>query len=91
MRKAVDLVFELLPHAAGLPAPKHVFELIWPVRVLACLMCKDPSEHSAVRQYCPNPILQWGEARVREKERKRMGWTFPDEWPDQGSNEAGAA
>jgi hypothetical protein len=88
---AVDLVFELLPRAAGLPATEDVFELIWPTRVLACLMCKDPSEHPAVREYCLNPILRWGQARVREEVRQRMGWTFPDEWPGLGSGEAGAA
>lgn len=86
VRRAVDLVFELLPRAAGLPTPEGVFELIWPTRVLACLMCKDPSEHPTVRKYCLNPILQWGQARVREEVRNRMGWTFPDEWPDRSSN-----
>jgi len=58
VRRAVDLLFELLPRAAGLPAAEDGFELIWPTRVLACLMCKDPSEHPAVREYCLNPILR---------------------------------
>jgi hypothetical protein len=82
MREAVSLTFELLPRAAGLPTPDEIFRLIWPVCVLACLMCKDPSKHSAVREHCLNPILRWGEARVRDEVRERMGWTFPDEWPE---------
>ncbi|MFC9971486.1 hypothetical protein ACFVH6_11400 [Spirillospora sp. NPDC127200] len=82
-RKAVDLVFELLPQAAGLPAPDGMFQLIWPVRLLACLICKDPSEHETVRRYCLNPILQQGEAQARAEVLKHMAEVFPNEWPAQ--------
>jgi hypothetical protein len=91
VRRAVGLVFELMPRTAGLPAPKDMFRLIWPVRVLACLMCKDPSKHPAVRTNCLNPILKWGEARVRDEVRERMGWAFPAEWPDLGKSGSGVA
>lgn len=91
VRRAVDLVFDLLPRAAGLPAAEDVFELLWPVRALACLMCKEPSKHQIVRDQCLNSILRCGRAGVRDEIRHRMGWAFPEEWPDLGPGETGEA
>ncbi|MFC5187283.1 hypothetical protein [Actinomadura harenae] len=83
IKASVDVVWrsvEQAPRAVGLPGPEDLFELIWPIRVLALLMCKDPSEHPAVREHCLNPVMRWGEVRMREEVKARLRWSFPEEW-----------
>ncbi|MEV4252553.1 hypothetical protein AB0J52_05230 [Spirillospora sp. NPDC049652] len=86
IKASVDAVWKQLPRAAGLPAAEDIFELIWPIRVLALLMCKDPSAHPAVREQCLNPVMRWGEVRMRDEVKDRLRWAFPDEWPSHGPN-----
>ncbi|WP_242882146.1 hypothetical protein [Actinomadura litoris] len=56
-----------------------VAPLLWPIRVLAVLMCPDASGHPAVRRYCWDPIVRHGGAEVRQKVRERLTQMFPDD------------
>jgi hypothetical protein len=81
VRRAVDLVFEHLPRAAtGGIAVEDALRLIWPARVLAVLMCREPRRHRAVREYCVRPIVQYGRAEVRERVKERLQDAFPLDW-----------
>ncbi len=53
--------------------------LVWPVRVIAVLMCPDASRHPAVREYCWDPIVQHGSAEVRQIVRERLTQVFPED------------
>ncbi|WP_034486098.1 hypothetical protein [Actinomadura oligospora] len=81
---SVGLVWDQLPRAVTGLAPKDIFQLIWPVRILALFMCKDPSAHRAVRLYCLNPAVRWGKAAVSEEIKNRLRLAFPEEWPLPG-------
>ncbi|MGI5422178.1 hypothetical protein [Actinomadura luteofluorescens] len=82
IRRAVALVFEHLPSivTGGLVAA-DVFPLVWPVRALAVLMCREPRRHEAVRVYCVNPIVEYGSAEIREQVKERLRQAFPIDWP----------
>lgn len=64
---------------AALLAHGNIEPLIWPIRVLAVLMCPDASRHSAVREYCWEPIIRYGSAEVRQEVRERLTRVFPDD------------
>jgi hypothetical protein len=82
IERAVELVFEHLPRiATGGIAIHDAFKLIWPARVLAVLMCREPRRHPAVREYCVKPIVQHGTAEIRERVKDRLRQAFPVEWP----------
>lgn len=81
IKRAVDLVFEHLPRAAiGGLTFEDAFRLIWPARVLAVLMCREPRRHPAVRAYCVNPIVEHGEAEIKERVKDRLRQAFPSDW-----------
>ncbi|MWA04951.1 hypothetical protein F8568_032220 [Actinomadura sp. LD22] len=82
IERAVSLVFEQLPRlVTGGVAVGDVFRLIWPVRVLAVLMCREPRRHWAVRRYCIEPIVEHGSAEIRQKVKDRLREAFPADWP----------
>lgn len=86
IERAVDLVFKHLPRiATGGIAIEDAFVLIWPARVLAVLMCREPRRHLAVREYCIKPIVRYGVAEIREKIKERLRQAFPFEWPGQSA------
>ncbi|TDE33474.1 hypothetical protein [Actinomadura sp. 6K520] len=82
IKRAVELVFEYLPSLAtgGLPAT-DVSSLVWPVRLLAVLMCREPRRHPAVLEYCVKPITEHGPAEIREHVKDRLREAFPPHWP----------
>ncbi|MFC5753331.1 hypothetical protein [Actinomadura rugatobispora] len=90
IRRAVELVFEHLPRAAtgGITAD-DAFRLIWPARVLAVLMCREPRRHPAVREYCVKPIVEYGAAEIREQVKDRLRQAFPLEWPAPSATDPG--
>lgn len=82
IERAVELVFKHLPRiATGGISVEAAFGLIWPVRVLAVLMCREPRRHPAVRKYCVKPIIRYGGAEIREQVKDRLRKAFPHEWP----------
>jgi hypothetical protein len=73
---------------ATLLAGGDAHRLLWPVRVVAVLMCPDASRHPAVRQHCWEPIVRLARAEVRGAVRERLGEAFPqDLWfpPNRGA------
>ena len=85
IERAVELVFKHLPRAVtGGLAAQDAFGLIWPARVLAVLMCREPRRHPAVRVYCVKPIVEHGTARIKEEVKDRLRQAFPLEWPGPG-------
>lgn len=82
IKRAVELVFEYLPPlATGGLVTKDVSSLLWPVRVLALLMCREPRRHPAVLEYCVKPITEHGQAEIREQVKDRLQEAFPLHWP----------
>lgn len=82
IRRAVALVFEYLPGiVTGGVVAGDVFPLVWPVRALAVLMCREPRRHEAVRVYCVRPIVEYGSAEIREQVKERLRQAFPFDWP----------
>ncbi|MFD0856760.1 hypothetical protein ACFQ07_31295 [Actinomadura adrarensis] len=66
---------------ATLLANGDVQSLLWPVRVIAVLMCPDASRHPAVREHCWEPIVHHARAEVRHAVRERLTQVFPhDPW-----------
>ncbi len=66
---------------AALLAGGDVQRLLWPVRVIAVLMCPDAANHRAVREHCWDPIVRHAKADVRDVVRDRLTQTFPkDPW-----------
>ncbi|MEU6748504.1 hypothetical protein ABZ914_20000 [Spirillospora sp. NPDC046719] len=57
----------------------QVDSLIWPIRVIAVLMCPDASRHPTVRRYCWDPIIRHGAAKVRDEVQERLAQVFPDD------------
>ncbi|MFB4315253.1 hypothetical protein [Actinomadura sp. 21ATH] len=91
IRRAVELVFEQLPRAAtGGVAVEDAFRLVWPARVLAVLMCREPRRHPAVLEYCVKPITREGSAQVREQVKDRLRQAFPATWPAPPGSVPGA-
>ncbi|MEW2352357.1 hypothetical protein [Spirillospora sp. NPDC029432] len=83
IRQAVELVFEHLPRAAtGGIAVEDAFRLVWPARVLAVLMCREPRRHPAVLEYCVRPIVDYGTAEIREQVKDRLRQAFPLYWSE---------
>jgi hypothetical protein len=60
--------------------------LIWPARVLAVLMCREPRRHRAVREYCVKPIVEKGTAKIKEEVKDRLRQAFPFEWPGSSAS-----
>ncbi|MEO3788477.1 hypothetical protein ABGB12_34555 [Actinocorallia sp. B10E7] len=75
-------VLEAMAVVSGVP-PVPLLErgetILWPIRVIAVLMCPDASRHEAVREHCWAPILRHGEASVRQEVRDRLAQVFPDD------------
>lgn len=63
---------------ATLLASGDLQPLLWPIRVIAVLMCPDASRHPAVRKYCWEPIVRHGSAEIREVVRERLSQVFPE-------------
>jgi hypothetical protein len=81
IERAVELVFKHLPRVAtGGISVESAFRLIWPARVLAVLMCREPRRHRAVREYCVKPIVNYGTAQIKEDVKKRLRLAF--DWPE---------
>jgi hypothetical protein len=82
IERAVKLVFKHLPRVAtGGISVEGALRLIWPARVLAVLMCREPRRHPAVREYCVKPIAKYGTARIKEEVKDHLRQAFPLEWP----------
>ncbi|TYB41888.1 hypothetical protein [Actinomadura chibensis] len=64
---------------ATLLAAGDVQRLLWPIRVIAVLMCPDASRHAAVRQHCWEPIVRLARAEVRDTVRERLAGAFGDD------------
>lgn len=64
---------------AALLASGDVQRLLWPIRVIAVLMCPDASRHPAVRQHCWEPIVRLARAEVRDIVRERLTLVFPED------------
>ncbi|MBX6769170.1 MAG: hypothetical protein IRY90_18810 [Actinomadura rubrobrunea] len=78
---AAGSLFEAVPlPVRGVLGSDDIFELIWPIRVLAVVMCKDPSKHEAVCQYCLDPICVFARAKVRTEVRDRLLENLKREW-----------
>jgi hypothetical protein len=83
IKRAVDLVFRHLPRVAtGGISAEGAFRLIWPARVLAVLMCREPRRHWAVRKYCVNPIVDFGTARIKDEVKDRLRRAFRLDYED---------
>jgi hypothetical protein len=88
IERAVDLVFKHLPRVAtGSITVEDAFRLIWPARVMAVLMCREPRRHSAVCDYCVKPIVRYGAAEIRKRVKDRLRQAFPLDWPGPPSPE----
>lgn len=86
IERAVELVFEQLPRfVTGGVTVDDIFRLIWPARVLAVLMCREPRRHWSVRLYCVQPIVEYGPAKIREEVKDRLRNAFPVDWPPPDS------
>lgn len=84
---AVKLVFKHLPRiAAGGISLESGLRLIWPARVLAVLMCREPRRHPAVREYCVTPIVKYGAAKIKEEVKERLREAFSLEWPGSSAS-----
>lgn len=82
IKRAVELVFEYLPSlATGGLLTADASSLVWPVRLLAVLMCREPRCHPAVLEYCVKPITEHGPAEIREHVKDRLREAFPPHWP----------
>ncbi|GAA4081226.1 hypothetical protein [Actinomadura miaoliensis] len=78
---ATRSLFENVPLAARMAlGSDDLLELIWPIRVLAIVMCKDPSKHEAVCRYCLDPICASARAEVRTEVRDRLLGNLKREW-----------
>jgi hypothetical protein len=78
IKKAVELIFKHLPSiATGGISVEGGLRLIWPARVLAVLMCREPRRHRAVREYCVEPIMNKGAARIKEEVKHRLRRAWP--------------
>ena len=87
IEKAVELLFKHLPRiATGGMSVEDGLRLIWPARVLAVLMCREPRRHRTVREYCVEPILKYGKAKIKEKVKDRLRQAFPLEWRDSSES-----
>ncbi|MCO5972890.1 hypothetical protein [Actinoallomurus soli] len=83
IERAVELVFKHLPRVAtGGIAVQDAFNLIWPARILAVLMCREPRRHPAVREYCVKPIVRYGAAEIQARVKDRLRQAFPLDWPE---------
>ncbi|URM96953.1 hypothetical protein LUW76_22820 [Actinomadura madurae] len=61
--------------------------LLWPIRVIAVLMCPDASDHAMVREHCWYPVLRLARAEVRGAVRERFTQVFrEDPWFGLGHN-----
>jgi hypothetical protein len=90
IERAVELVFKHLPRVAtGGVAVEDAFGLIWPARVLAVLMCREPRRHPAVREYCVKPIIHYGAAEIRERVKDRLRQAFPLDWSGPSASAEG--
>lgn len=86
IERAVNLVFKHLPRVAtGSITVEDTFRLIWPARVLAVFMCREPRRHPAVREYCVKPIVRYGAAEIRERVKDRLRQAFPLDWPERSA------
>ncbi|TYK43092.1 hypothetical protein [Actinomadura decatromicini] len=66
---------------ATLLAGGDVQRLLWPIRVIAVLMCPDAARHAAVREHCWEPIVRLARAEVRDTVRERLTRAFgEDPW-----------
>jgi hypothetical protein len=87
IEKAVALLFNHLPRiATGGIFVEDGLRLIWPARVLAVLMCREPRRHRAVREYCVEPILKCGKAEIKEEVKERLRQAFPLDWRDSSAS-----
>lgn len=65
----------------ALLAGGDVRQLLWPIRVIAVLMCPDATDHPAVREHCLEPIARHAGAEVRAVVVERLTQVFPkDPW-----------
>ncbi|TDD60712.1 hypothetical protein E1293_45555 [Actinomadura darangshiensis] len=77
---------------AGLLACGDVQRLLWPIRVIAVLMCPDASHHPAVREHCWQPIIRFARAEIRDTVRERLKQVFTeDPWFAPGRDAPGWA
>jgi hypothetical protein len=84
---AVKLVFKHLPRVAtGGISVEGALRLIWPARVLAVLMCREPRRHPAVCEYCVKPIAKYGTARIKKEVKDHLRQAFPLEWPGSSAS-----
>lgn len=79
---------------AALLAAGDVHRLIWPIRIIAVLMCPDADDHPTVREHCLKPILALAHAEahevIRDIVRQRLAAAFPDDsWFDVYRNASG--
>jgi hypothetical protein len=89
--QAVELVFKHLPRVAtGGISIQGALRLIWPARVLAVLMCREPRRHRAVREYCVKPIVKHGTAQIRKEIKDHLRRAFPSDWSGLSTPEEGA-
>jgi hypothetical protein len=73
---------------ATLLASGDLQRLLWPIRVIAVLMCPDASRHQAVREHCWEPIVRLARAEIRDTVRERLTQVFTDDpWfaPDRNT------
>lgn len=82
MERAVELICEYLSRiATGGVAAEDVFRLVWPIRILAVLMCREPRRHPAILEYCIKPIVGHVAAAIREQVKDRLRQAFPLDRP----------
>ena len=90
IERAVKLVFKLLSKGVtGGISVEDALNLIWPARVLAVLMCREPRRHPAVREYCVKPIVEDGTARIKGEVKDRLGEAF--DWPEPSTSDEDAS
>ncbi len=81
---AVRATLKAITVAFPLPHPVSVDHLLWPLRILAILMCKAPERHESVSRCCLDPIAASTDEQVRsaiaETTKERLVRALPSDW-----------
>ncbi|MFI0371248.1 hypothetical protein ACH35V_25575 [Actinomadura sp. 1N219] len=81
---AVEAAWSAISHALPLGQLSGIGEALWPVRILAILMCKAPERHKNVSKCCLDPIAQGANETVRttvaQVTKERLTETLPADW-----------
>ncbi|GAA2140513.1 hypothetical protein [Actinomadura napierensis] len=81
---AIQATLNAIPAALPLPHPNNVDHVLWPLRILAILMCKAPERHEAVSRCCLDPIAAGTDELVKsaiaDATKERLVQVLPPDW-----------